>query len=138
MQLAAACPTSEPTRFPWLLLAIALAAVVVGTQYSHALERHKQGAIDAQRCFDDKGHSFVTYNPFKDSYVYGCQDDTGQVYYRVLRYIKGRLEEISKYPKSQCFSLDEGLQILLDQGAEIRWIKPGVKALEYFVGMIGR
>lgn len=124
--IAAPYPTTErrPARFPWLLLLIVFAAVVVGTRYSHALARHAQDAVDARRCFDQHGPVMRFYNPFRDVYIMVCQERDGDpIYLRVLRRIRGKVEEITSYRKDRYYHVEDITKYLEDQGAILEWIK---------------
>lgn len=123
--ITAPYPTTErrPARFPWMLL-VAMAAVAVGLAYSHALTRHQQGAIDAQNCFDQHGNAMRYYNPFRDVFILVCQERPGeQVYLRIVRLIRGKVEEITKYPKDNCYWLEDLAKVLEDQGAVLEWMR---------------
>lgn len=96
----------------------------IGTQYSHAIEEHQYDAIRAQNCFDKYGHAQIWYNWFRDNWLYVCQDETGQVFLKVVKKLFGRLEELTKYPKDMVFNLEDIEKILIDQGSELKWIKP--------------
>lgn len=116
--------TSRRGGFPWLLL-IVLAAVVVGLQYSHAVARHGSDAADAARCFDQHGNVMRWYNPFRDTYILVCQEAPGEpVYLRVVRMIRGKVEELTRYRKDNCYWLEDIAKVLEDQGAVLQWVKP--------------
>lgn len=117
--------TSRRGGFPWLLLLIVLAAVVVGLQYSHAVARHGSDAINAAKCFDQHGITQRWYNPFRDTYILVCQEAPGEpVYLRVVRMIRGKVEELTRYRKDNCYWLEDIAKILEDQGAILQWVKP--------------
>lgn len=110
--------------FPWLLVLLALAAVVVGTQYSHAVARHGAGAEAARRCFDQHGNAMRWYNPFRDNYILVCQERPGeQVYLRIVKRINGKIQELTTYPKDHVYWLEDIAKILEDQGAVLQWVK---------------
>jgi hypothetical protein len=120
--IAANYPTNHHVRFPWLL-ALVLAAVVVGTLYSHAIARHAQDAVNARRCFDERGNSQRWYNPFRDNYVLVCVEGDN-LYLRVVRRIRGKLEELTSYRKDGYHTLEDLGKYLDDQGAVMEWARP--------------
>ena len=115
-----------------------LASVTVDRSESHAYTRHKADAIAAWRCFDEIGHSFMVFNWWRNNYIKVCQDETGQVYFQVLRRIHGKVRESTAYKKDDVFDLEIAAKILIDQNVEVRWVKAGVKALEWLAEMIVR
>lgn len=117
-------PTSNsPARFPLKGVVIFVFAVAVGIALSHALI-HGKDAIDARNCFDNRGPVMRWFNPFRETYIMVCQEqDGGPVYLRVLRRVKGKIEEITAYRKDQVFHLEDMAKILEDQGAVLEWVK---------------
>ena len=154
--------THRPTRFPWagpLLIALAvvagfnfiatraenaaldgvyLATVTVDRTTSHAYQEHKEGAVRAWNCFDNIGHSFMMYNWFRGNWIKVCQDETKQVYFQIVRRIRGVVSESTAYPKDGVFDLEIAAKILLDQGATPTWVRAGLASLRWLAEMITR
>mgnify|MGYP006921298006 CR=1 FL=1 len=116
-------PTYRPHGSRLGTLIRVLAVVVIGTALSHAV-KHGLDAIAARECFDRHGQVQLWWNPVRNNFVSVCQDESGNIFLRIIKQIQGKPEEITAFRKDGYHYLEDLAKLLRDQGGILRWSKP--------------
>ncbi len=120
--------THNPTRFPLLLLALALAAMILWAaprladvdrvSISHAVEHHGETDVELiNRCLDEHGPEETWFNPKTDTWAQCVKlDDTGRDWgVDIVKQIEGYFKRTTAFRAQETW-LDELERYLINRG----------------------